>query len=213
MTTTQARDLRELHDQIRAHALELAEPARRPLLRDDGTTTIHPADCLLDLLAAEAAPSSNHGNTGRGRSGAPVALDVVDLQRRISAETAAWCWNLTGQAPPDELADRVRVIARVAGGLVDLDQARQVARFVADWVASIRAVLDPPRKMSLAEPCPACGTRTHYRRDDTTGEVVRLHPLEVDGVRGCTCLACGAHWPVEQLEHLALVIGCEPVGA
>ena len=212
MSTENTRTLRDLHDQIRTAALDLAEPARRPLLRDDGTTTIHPADALLTQLAAEITPGGDHNGTGRGATGVPVALDVLDLQRRITAESAAWCWNLTGQAPPEALAERVRTIARAAGQLIEVEQVARIARFLADWVTSIRTVLEPPRKMALAEPCPACGARVHYHRDDA-GEVVRRHPLEVDGHRGCTCLTCGTHWPVDQLEHLALVIGCTPVGA
>ncbi|MER7076618.1 hypothetical protein SAMN02982929_05321 [Saccharopolyspora kobensis] len=208
-----ARTTRALHDDIRDAAAELADPARRLLLRDDGSTTAHRAAPLLDQLAAARQHGATRSGTRRGPATAPVALEVVDLLARIEVESSAWCRYLTEQVPPADLRQRVHTIARAAGALTELDDLVPIHRFLSDWVRSILAVLDPPRRLHLAAACPVCEVRTVYRTDPTTGEAVLQPALWVDGTTGCTCLSCGHQWPTTHLEHLAAVLGCEPLDA
>lgn len=208
------RTLRALLDDVRAAAAELADPVRGVISRDDGTRTLHTAASLLDQLAAEAEHGTTRRGAGRGSSGAPVAIDVVDLHTRIRAESAAWFqWFATNPARiPADLRQRVRTIACGAGQLTDLDDLVPVHRALGDWCRSIRAVLDPPRRMHLTEPCPACEVATVHQVDGT-GEQVRHPALWVDAVTGCTCVACGAQWEPDRLPHLAEVLGCRPLTA
>lgn len=208
--------MRALHADIRDAARTLTEPGVRIIERDNGLRTEHEAASLLDQLAAEVEHGRTRRGAGRGGSGAPVSVEVVDLLRRIRAESAVHWQHLTATNPariPRNLTERVRGLAAGACRRTDLDELVPAHRALSDWVTSIRAILDPPRRLHLVAACPACDVRVVHRTDPTTGERVRQPALWVDTEAGCTCLACGEQWPPERLEHLAQVIGCEALPA
>ena len=59
--------------------------------------------------------------------------------------------------------------------------------------------------MFLHVPCPRCGERFAYRRDNA-GERVRVLALRVSE-HGRRCQGCQAFWPPEQFEWLARLLG------
>ncbi|MGZ4585861.1 MAG: DUF7340 domain-containing protein, partial [Mycobacterium sp.] len=61
--------------------------------------------------------------------------------------------------------------------------------------------LTPP-KVDLPMPCPHCGARFAYRRDDAGDRVRALRVSET----GCRCQGCQAYWPPEQFEWLARLL-------
>ena len=208
--------MRALHADIRDAARTLTAAGVRVIERDNGLRTEHAAESLLDQLAAEVEHGRTRSGAGRGASGAPVSVEVVDLLRRIRAESAA-LWQLYGTGHPNriprDLAGRVRQVAAGASLRANLDDLVLVHRHFSDWITAIRAILDPPRRLHLVAKCPACDVRTVHRTDPTTGERVRQPALWVDTEAGCTCLSCGEQWPPERLEHLAQVLGCEALPA
>lgn len=217
--TTQQQDvrtMRALHADIRDAARTLTEPGVRVIERDNGLRTEHTAASLLDQLAAATKHGSTRNGAGRGSASAPVAVEVVDLLRRIRAEAAA-LWQTYGEGDPTqiprELTQRVRELTAGACLRVNLDDLTHVHRHVSDWITAIRGILDPPRRLHLVAACPACDVRIVHRTDPTTGERVRQPALCVDTDTGCTCLSCGEQWPTDHLEHLAQVIGCTPLSA
>ena len=67
-----------------------------------------------------------------------------------------------------------------------------------------RQIIDPPPRLSLAMPCPECGTRTVYR-PDSGGDVVRQPALAISD-EGCRCQHCRTLWPPESYRLLAKVL-------
>ncbi len=93
----------------------------------------------------------------------------------------------------------------------DVPLVQDHADTIRRWVRNGTTLIDgeEQRKMELCAPCPQCETRFTYRKD-SGGDVVRLAALSMT-VKGCVCLVCHAEWGPQLYEHLAAVLGCEPV--
>ncbi len=93
----------------------------------------------------------------------------------------------------------------------DVPLVQDHADSIRRWVRTATTLIDgeEQRKMELCAPCPQCETRFTYRKD-SGGDVVRLAALSMT-VKGCVCLVCHAEWGPQLYEHLAAVLGCEPV--
>jgi len=93
----------------------------------------------------------------------------------------------------------------------DVPLVQDHADTIRRWVRTATTLIDgeEQRKMELCAPCPQCETRFTYRKD-SGGDVVRLAALSMT-VKGCVCLVCHAEWGPQLYEHLAAVLGCEPV--
>lgn len=77
-------------------------------------------------------------------------------------------------------------------------------------IESIENLLNPVPKWTLNFHCPMCNIKM-ARRWNVLQELVQVPALEVDVIRGVHCLNCDARWPVGELEHLAVVLGCIPI--
>jgi len=93
----------------------------------------------------------------------------------------------------------------------DVSLVQDHADTIRRWVRNATTLIDgeEQRKMELCAPCPQCETRFTYRKD-SGGDLVRLAALSMT-VKGCVCLVCHAEWGPQLYEHLAAVLGCEPV--
>jgi hypothetical protein len=205
------RTLRQLHDDLRTACAELVDPTRFDDERDDGTVVVVEGDSLLIQLA-DAAGSSSMSGGGPAKS-QPILInpDAVQLFAEIEAATAEWCDEPT-------VEQRIRVGANLAGQWTAAADILWVTTRLRRWVQQIRELFNPPKRWHLAAPCPACGKRMAWRKDDTTGETVQSPALDLQQVGEgaerrweCTCLnpACRHRWPSGTLEHLALVLDQE----
>ena len=95
----------------------------------------------------------------------------------------------------------------------DADRLRPVVCGLSDehcgelerWTLSGVELLAEAPRVFLHVPCPRCGERFAYRRDNA-GERVRVLALRVSE-HGRRCQGCQAFWPPEQFEWLARLLG------
>ena len=173
------------------HARTLLSPRVVDLLREQPPHTAH-VPALLDLVADAVESSTGTGHrSSRGTSRSPIGLSAADLLSDIEAVVGrgprswlvrrAWRWVHTHSADP-------HAVDTLAG-----------------WVSRAREVVEPPRPLRLAAPCPACGRAVVMVEDG--GERVRRPALEVDRASmWARCLACPARWSPAHLVHLAAVL-------
>ena len=159
----------------------------------------------LSLMDSVAGEQVNTGGGGGSKSRPPMWTDAFDLLHEIDQACEVWQPAYTGTPPT---VGRLHWIAQRRWRPQDSRQIEQIARAVAEWAASIDALLDPPRRWTLPSACPSCNTAVVYRKDNA-GESVRQPALHID-TQGCTCLRCKAHWPPERFVFLARVIGSLP---
>lgn len=206
---TDPRTLKILQDQVRTVAKELTEQTNRPVIRDDFTTTTHETPSLLDQLRDAVTTGGETLKGGRRNAPLPISVAAHDMLTQIETDAVDLHLKaLTHDALTAE--DRIKALAGIVGRWTDGDAVNTALTYMAKWAAEIRQLLDPPRRLHVAAACPACDTRMVYRQDET-GETVQVPALTVDGTVGCTCLSCHHVWPPGNLEHLAMVLGCEPI--
>lgn len=205
---TDQRTLRQLLDELRDTTRQLTEHTERLIVRDDGSITRHPHPSLLQQLRDARHHGGENGSGGRTQE--PLRLAALDLLQQITADADALARAADAMARGSTVESHIRTITRAAGQWTDTQPVRTALQHLTQWRDDINDLLDPPRRMEIVAPCPACGVRMVWRHKD--GEDVQVAALTVDGTKGCHCLACHHVWPPHLLEHLALVIGCEPVG-
>lgn len=150
----------------------------------------------------------NAGGGGGSKSQPPCWLDGVQLLDEIDTSVAIWQPAFTGVPPT---VGRLRWIEQRSWRPQDCKQIEQITGAVAEWAAEIDALLDPPQRWTLPDPCPSCGAKTAYRRD-SGGERVRGPALQIDP-QSCRCNACGASWGQDRFQWLGRLLGREkPAG-
>jgi hypothetical protein len=207
-------DLRSLHkamDEVRVALSDLTAPSVRGQWRDDGTVSRHRAPSLLDQLRSQVGNSSGRGGAPGKTAPIPINADALDLLNTITWGTDDLVRLADVSPDVASVEGRLKAVAAAAGGWTDLEAVHGVRLALSGWVRAIRTLLDPPKRLYLAAPCPRCEQSMVWRRDESIGEDVQQPALQVDGIEGCTCLACGAHWPPQLFEHLASVLGCPPI--
>jgi len=202
-STLEMRNRSRLKDDVRA-AIAVIIEQQTYVQYDDGDHRIlgvHKGPSLLRQLdTAKRAGLERVGGHSPLASLSPLCVAAWDLYEEIDAE-----WRSPGltleqsfRSLPLDQADSA-ILHKLITGLRHIDSA-------------IRTLLYPPRRLHLAVACPACNERTAFLPDET-GELVQRAALTVDGIVGCTCLACGEVWPLERLEFLANVLGCDSVAS
>lgn len=195
-------DLTHQRNDLRHALAELLDPQRHMVLRENGTTTIHTApSLLLQLERATANGGEIRRSGGRRGTPLPIAVDATDALIKITREAGRLHRQVLTRQYGDP-APIIRAAADIASRWDDAPSLQWITDQLQAWAAAIRAVLDPPRRLHLAAPCPACRARMVLRTDDT-GEQVQTPALTVDSDRGADCLACNAHWPPGHFDHLA----------
>lgn len=154
------------------------------------------------LDAALSGPRLGRGGTNNEPQ-PPIWIDGVDLRAKIIRTLTEWrtTWQTGGLYPTAML----HALADHRWRPQDVPAMQTITHTCTRWAAEIDALFDPPRKITIAAACPACGQSTVYRPDET-GEPVRQAALAVDYQRGATCLNCREHWPPERFLLLEQVL-------
>lgn len=216
--TTRTRELRAQHTAARLRR----DPAamRRALTqlitheqqhRARRTTTATLPSLLDQLRDAVESSSSTGGAASAGAHRSPIGLAAAELlgEIRDAARTVPSPRD-DQQRPVTDLAALLRHWASHAGHWRTTDPDRLVhsAQAAERWVATGRAVLNPPRRLTAVGACLVCGRATAHVRDDA-GEIVRRPALELDPTTGtarCIAPGCGAYWPAEKVPFLAAAL-------
>lgn len=198
MTKVDARLFRKARLDIREALAELIDPT----LEQWGSHSFM-GPSLMTQLRIEVANSSNRGVGRSGNVALPFNPDAYDLLIQI----AKWA-NSSTSTIETQLHSYVARMLAVAH--TDLSLLINTAEALRAWANAIHALINPLRRYHIAKPCPRCNSVMAWRKMPN-GERLQTHALVVDGTRGCECQACGAFWPTTHLEHLARVLGCEPL--
>ncbi len=154
-------------------------------------------ESLLDQLRNFTSAKTGQSKSKPG-SMIPVQVDALDLLTTIDRQTAIWCTD------PGTTADRLHWLADRQYRPQDAPDIVECATRIEGWTVEARQIIDPPPRLSLAMPCPECGTRTVYR-PDSGGDVVRQPALAIAD-EGCRCQHCRTLWPPEAYRLLAKVL-------
>lgn len=206
MTRTVHQALADLH----AAAAALTQARQHTVQHDDGTTTDHPVPSLLDQLRDSTGHGGETGHARRSGQRLPINAAAVELLRDITAGATDLHDRALDHRPPT-IEDRVRMTLQLVDHWDDPDAIDWATGWLHHWRHAIAELLDPPRRLELVAACPACAVTTVWRDNPDTGERTRVPALTVDPENGAACLACGQLWPLNQLQHLARVLGCTPI--
>ena len=218
-TTADLRMLLKVRDDIRFALVDLCDPQKRTIWREDRTLTRHHAVSLLKQLREEIAGSGGRVGGPRRSAPIPVAVEALDLWGTVVAGA-----RLMVEATGAQLVDQgpehaIRQSVAAASGCTDLETLWGMRNTLEKWVKQIRALLNPGKRIPLwGRPCPieTCGEVTVWRLDDTDGEMKRTAALEIGmdenqsgtlAASEARCLACGEVWPRNRLLELAEAMG------
>lgn len=203
---TDPRALRRLHQELRAVVRELTQPIERTIIRDDHTSEKVVVPSLLDQLRDEKQPDTGAGR-GRGAgSPAPLSVEATDMLAQIEAD--AIYLHTEAVRTEHTVESRIQAIAAIAGRWADAHQVGAAVGYLRAWAGEIRGFLDPPQRLHINAPCPACGVKMVPHWDGPSRETVLVPALSYDPDRGAVCLnpQCRHVWPHSNLEHLAQVL-------
>ena len=156
---------------------------------------------LYEALVGEVAPDTRglEYQTRISRSTPPVWVDALDQKRTIDDRARRWSPS-EGSTPA-----RLREVAARRWRPQDTRLVTAMTEEIRSWSIAVRTLLDPPRVMTVAAPCPACGTHKVYR--SIAGESVRVPALQLVAEKGCSCLACGTSWAPDRYLFLCRLLG------
>jgi hypothetical protein len=126
----------------------------------------------------------------------PCRTDILTLIIELDMTVAEW------QPDGEGALDRLRRLRDRAWRPEDIELLESHHAQLQRWtVTAVELLGDTAPTVALRLPCPACGTKHVYRRNQV-GETVRVWALQVSE-DGCRCQRCHAAWQPEQFEFLA----------
>lgn len=222
--TTDPRLLRKTIDEVREAHTALVDPIKRGFLTDSMEVSTHLAPSLLNQLRqAVATGSSTGGIRGKGTP-LPISADAHDLLDDIERHAMGILKSRYFRITPAsrDIEPNLRELVAACGLSADLEALLGVRGYLRAWVASIRSMFDPPKRIYLwGHPCPVCQARMVWRLDDSDGEEKQTAPLEVAftetdtgerKIKDVHCLACQEEWLPSQLMWLGRLLGQEIPG-
>lgn len=211
MSTEDQRELRTFLAKLRSDRALLVQGVYCDVERDDGSTTRQYVPGLLRQLVSAIGNSNEQRRWARTKGGMPIVISVraFDIMASIERVTRLWTTDVGVSVRID------RTVSELCRGSIEaLPRMRHVSDHLATWVMLINELFDPPRRLHLAAPCPACGKATSrvYHLDENEYVMVpALQIVKVESGHQCQCVACGACWPDSHFLLLAQVLGCETI--
>lgn len=158
-----------------------------------------PYDDLVGEIPAK--PTGDTYSHGVGRSRPTVWVDAVDLKNNI--DTRAKQMHPHGGTTPE----RLRALASRKWRPQDTRRIRDHTAEIQSWRFSIRSLIEPEHVKQISAPCPSCNQQWIHRQ--LAGERIRRPALQLIISQGCTCGACGAHWPPDKYLFLCRLLGLD----
>ena len=138
------------------------------------------------------------------RSMPPLWVSGTDWLRKVDTQTRDWIPASSTITTPDRWLSQLDLTWRPQ----DTVMLEQWSTHLDRWAQKADRLLgNAESALPVRAPCPACGRRWHYRRDNG-GEIVRVDALQIERGIGCRCQGCKASWTESQYSFLARVLGC-----
>ena len=168
----------------------LVKPTRTKVIQGTEVTVIT-HDPLLQQL--EAAVTSAIGNGGGGGQATGEVLNSAALFKAatIRAQIGAWCRVAGVPVTRKLVTDLTRW--HVAAMATALDFQVSTLR---GWAREIRDLLDPPKRVPLADPCPACTATKLVGEDGSSSPavVVEYDQFVLHASLRAVCRVCLVEW-------------------
>ena len=180
--------------------------------RDGSIQRVWGASRYAQLSVSLDTPKAT-GRTMKGGSQPPIWVDATDLKQSIDTTILGWwphCQDLGATRSAATIEATLHGIVDHTWRPDDVAGLVHMARSIASFAVKIDKLFDPPKRLTLAASCPACGANTVYR-PDSAGETVRQPALQLSA-DGCVCQACRHMWAPEYFAHLARTLGTMPEG-
>lgn len=173
---------------------------------DQGHTTTHTRPSRYQEIRDNITGQQGTRTGTIARSMPPLWVDAADWLHAVDA--AVRDWNPIGHpTTPDALY----ALTDASWRPQDTILLKHYTTLIEKWSQQADQLLEPDTKhqWELTAACPACSSRFIHRRDNG-GDYIRQAALAITS-SGCTCLACRTSWGPEYYQHLARVLGCDPV--
>lgn len=179
----------------------------------NGGTTTRPVyrDSVYTEMVA-ALPGDQGTQLGSAaRSMPPLRVDALDWLNDVHATVDLWV-DIYELHSYETVTEQLDALTGLTWRPQDVQLVHDLVFMIRRWVRTATSLIDgeEQRKMELCAPCPACGTKTVYRKD-SGGDTVRQAALSLT-TTGCVCLACRHDWAPQYFQHLAAVLGCNIPG-
>lgn len=178
-----------------AEAVEaLTRPSRTKVIRDDGSTIVVEHEPLLVQL--ETAVTSAVGNGGGGGTATGSVINDAALYQLLLIKTQIGDWCRLAGVRPDRQNTTVTLERWFAA---QVNESTFHTRTLETWAATITELLDPPKTVPLAGPCPVCKATNWIGLDGS----LRASPVAVlydqatlhASLRAvCRVVECSAEW-------------------
>lgn len=169
---------------------------------------LHWVESLYDQLTDEI-PGSQGNQSRVAQSSPPMCIDAAELKGEIDTAIAVWeprpVVDVSTDNVPSMTVIRLQSLGARGWRPQDVRAVNQIAGNIEAWCESIKALLNPPPKWHLPNPCPACDVAIVHRKN-SAGETVRQPALKI-GPSGCICQNCNHEWGPQLFQHLANVLG------
>ena len=171
----------------------LTEPSRTKVIQGDRVSTVTHDPLLVQL---EAAVTSAIGNGGGGGSATGSVINDAALYQLLLIKTQIGDWCRLAGVTPDRKDVSVSLQRWHAAFLGESDFR---TRTLQGWAQTIVDLLDPPKTVPLAGPCPVCGAINWVGPDGS----LRASPVAVlydqttlhASLRAvCRVVECAAEW-------------------
>lgn len=172
----------------------LTRPTRTKVIRDDNTTVTVDHDPLLVQLEAAitGAVGTDAGNGGQS-TGNVLNDAAMYLLVTIGSQIRGWCRDV-GVKPSRRPSDNLRAWMVPALAFPD---PRGFVRMMETWAEQVRSLLDPPKRVPLADPCVACGADKYVTAEGDERRypvVVEYDPSVLHASLRAVCRVCEVTW-------------------
>lgn len=168
----------------------------------------------------EALTAQRIGSSHKPASKPPGWLDAIELLARIDAAVHGWepAWPIS-DCDEYPTIQRLRQLDARKWRPQDTALVARIASDIAAFIQAIDKLLEPPRIIYLANPCPECAKTETYRKPEAAGEPpIRVAALQITYDATCdgdhkdthiqaSCNHCRTIWTKDQLGILGRRIG------